>query len=151
MSWSPLCFSLWRHIASTSYQVAIRFYEPSTERYMEEVKGVSLSDCQASKNCFLLQHTCIIAVRKLCGLKRPPSHTAAGNWKSAVQFSSSLIRSNKSAYLKQQKINGRFLYQGCNKKLPVQFPDFFLTLHDFILTFAEVCTPQAKILKSRDK
>jgi hypothetical protein len=34
---------------------------------------------------------CIIAVKNDCGLKNPPSQTAAGSWKSDVQVSNSLI------------------------------------------------------------
>ena len=48
---------------------------------------------------FFLAVLCIIAVRKLWGLKKPDSHTELGVLKSATQASSSLIRRRRSAYL----------------------------------------------------
>ena len=43
--------------------------------------------------------TCMMAVRKDCGLKKPGSQTEMGRLKSAVQPCSSLIRRRRSAYL----------------------------------------------------
>jgi hypothetical protein len=48
--------------------------------------------------------TCMMAVRKDCGLKKPESHTEAGRLKSEVHDSSSLIRSIRSAYQLRKKV-----------------------------------------------
>jgi len=55
-------------------------------------------DILSRGNSFFLAVLCMIAVRKLCGLKKPLSQTEEGKLKSDVHDSNSLMRRMRSAY-----------------------------------------------------